>query len=182
VGVYCVHSGRLKLTKSGAGGRRQILALPGPGDLLGTPAVIADRSHDVTAEVLEESRVCFIEKRPFTERLDAHPPLFRDVVRRLIQGMEGLENRLVDQVDKPVHARLARLLRGLGESLGRAGPKGLHLDLPLSREELSEMIGTTPETTIRLLGEFRKRKLVRLEGRGIVLLDLAGLRREENDG
>ena len=96
---------------------------------------------------------------------------------KTLEELDEVEDRLMDIVEKPVLVRLARLLLSLGNTYGRPAPKGTRIALALTREEMAEMIGTTQETTIRLLSQFRKMGLVRLDPKSITLLDPSKLKR-----
>lgn len=175
VGVYCVASGEVKLSKTGAGGRPQILGIVGPGTLMGHRSLLTNQPHTVTAEALVDSRVCFFEKKFFLDLLNQEPSVSIEVLKKLSQDLDAVEDRLLDLVEKPVPVRLARLLLMLKEVHGRPSPKGVVLTLGLTREEMAEMIGTTQETTIRLLSRFKQKGYLRLDKRTIVLADIPGL-------
>lgn len=175
IGVYCVSSGEVKLSKMGAGGRPQILGIVGPGTLMGHRSLLINKPHGMTAEALVDCRVCFFEKKFFLDLLNHEPSVSFEVLKKLSQDLDAVEDRLLDMVEKPVPVRLARLLLMLKEVHGRPGPKGVVLTLGLTREEIAEMIGTTQETTIRLLSQFKRKGILRLDKRSIVLVDIPAL-------
>jgi CRP-like cAMP-binding protein len=163
LGVYCVATGNIKLYKTSAQGRPQILGIVGAGTILGHRSLLTNRPHGLTAEALEDSRVCFFERGFFLNLLKREASVANEVIKRLSQDLDAVEDRLMDLVEKPVPARLARLLLMLKEVHGQSVPQGVALRLLLTREEMAEMIGTTQETTIRLLSRFREQKFIRLD-------------------
>lgn len=177
VGVYCVAAGQVKLYKTSASGRPQILGVVGASTLMGHRALLTDRPHSMTAEALVDSRVCFFERKFFTDLLTQEPSVAREVLKRLSQDLDAVEDRLLDVVEKPVPVRLARLLLMLKEVHGKPTPKGVALALPLTREEMAEMIGTTQETTIRLLSQFRQKGYLKIDKKSLVLTNLPALLR-----
>ena len=171
LGVYCVYEGQLKLSKSGSQGRPQIIGIAKEGALVGHRAVLTDKPHSFSAEVLGDTRVCFVDRKTFLAMMVENPSVAEALLRRMAAELDEAEDRLMDIVEKPVIVRLARLLLSLGNAYGRPAPKGTRIALALTREEMAEMIGTTQETTIRLLSQFRKLGLVRLDNKSITLLD-----------
>lgn len=174
-GVYCVFEGQLKLFKTGDQGRPQIIGIAKEGALVGHRAVLLDKPHSFTAEALVDSRICFVDKPTFSRMVIANSGVAQSLLKRLAQDLDAAENRLLDQVEKPVPVRLARLLLTLKSLYGRPVKKGTEITIHLTREEMAEMIGTTQETTIRLLSGFKKNGWVRLDHKSITLVDTAGL-------
>ncbi|MBP9127762.1 MAG: Crp/Fnr family transcriptional regulator [Elusimicrobia bacterium] len=175
LGVHCVYEGQLKLYKSGAHGRPQIIGLANPGSMVGHRAVLTDKAHTFTAESLGEARVCFVNRSTFRSLVANNPSIADSLLKKLAQDLDEAEDRLIEVVEQPVPVRLARLLMSLKEGYGRSTPQGLRISISLTREEMAEMIGTTQETTIRLLSQFRKKGLIRLDDKSITLLDIPRL-------
>ena len=171
LGVYCVYEGQLKMFKAGSQGRPQIIGIAKPGTLMGHRALLTQKNHSFTAESLGEARVCFVEKKIFLSLLSENPAVAESLLRKMAVDLDSAEDRLIDVVEKPVPVRLARLLLSLRDAYGRPSQKGTRIALSLTREEMAEMIGTTQETTIRLLSLFRKKGLVRLDKKSITLSD-----------
>lgn len=175
LGVHCVYEGQLKLYKSGTQGRPQIIGLAKPGTMVGHRAVLTDKAHTFTAESLGEARVCYVDRATFKTLISENPSISDALLKKLAQDLDDAEDRLIDVVEQPVPVRLARLLMSLKDGYGRATSQGLRISLSLTREEMAEMIGTTQETTIRLLSQFRKKGLIRIDDKSITLLDLPQL-------
>jgi len=174
-GVYCVFSGQIKLYKTGHGGRLQIVRIAGKGDLLGYRSLFADEPYAATAEVMQDATVCFIEKGAMFSMLRANPDLAGKVIRKLATELRQAEDRMTDIAQRPVKERLAELLLMLKETYGEPHKHGTEIDLRLTREELAQMIGTTQETVIRLLSEFRAAKILEVNGRQIIIPNIQPL-------
>ena len=93
----------------------------------------------------------------------------------LTQRLVELTNRLTELSGGRVEARIARLFLKLGENMGRAGRDGMVIPMPLSRQELADLTGTTIETCIRIMSRWGKEEIVRTEKDGFVILDRATL-------
>jgi CRP-like cAMP-binding protein len=171
MGVYCVFSGSMKLFKSTSAGRQEIIGIAVPGDVLGYESLFTDKPFSHSVEALEESKVCFIAKVGFQSVISQNPSIMAALVKDLSQELEAIEDRLLDQVDKPAHVRMARLLLVLRQTHGKPGARGVDLNIELSRQDIAAMIGTTQETAIRLLSRFKARGFIQLNKRAITILN-----------
>ncbi|TPW21023.1 MAG: cAMP-binding protein [Elusimicrobia bacterium] len=166
-GVHCLSSGLVKLYRVGAGGKEQILRLAGPGDLLGHRAVLGERPHDHDAEAMTDVEVCYLPADTLSPLLAAASPLVRSLVKKLVEEGIEVEGRLVERSQMRAEVRLAAfLLKLAGKGEGPA-----RFELPLSRQELADFLGAAPETIIRALAHLSKKRLIRIEGRFIEVLD-----------
>lgn len=166
-GVHCLSSGLVKLYRVGASGKEQILRLAGPGDLLGHRAVLGERPHDHDAEAMTDIEVCYLPADTLGPLMAAASPLVRSLVRKLVDEAAEVEGRLVERSQLRAEVRLSTfLLRLAGKGEGPA-----RFELPLSRQELADYLGAAPETVIRALAHLSKKRLIRLEGRFVEVLD-----------
>lgn len=72
-GIFIVRSGRVKLTMESSKGRRMVVEIAGPGDVLGLCATVGGKPSEVTAETLTACRASFISRQDFIEYLEKHP-------------------------------------------------------------------------------------------------------------
>lgn len=169
--VYCVHSGLVKLYRLAFNGKEQILRLAGPGALLGYRSLLRDKPHEHFAEILEEGEVCCIPAAAIKPLMDGAPRLLQTVITTLTNELEEMEERCVERSQAKAEVRLAALLvRSLPAVSGK-------VELPLSRQEIADLLGTAPETVIRLLRGLHRRGLVKLKGREIDVPSRARLER-----
>jgi CRP-like cAMP-binding protein len=176
-GVYCVQSGEVKIYKTGLEGKQHILRMMRGGDVLALEDVFYNKHYSSSAEMIDEGKVCFIAGDVFLDIIRAHPDTALTVMKALATEVVASEEERVDLAQNSVRERMARLLTVLSHSHGTPSAKGVQIHLPLSREEMAEMIGTASETAMRLLKEFRDDRLVEVEGRKILVLDEEKLRR-----
>ena len=174
-GMYCVSSGKIKIYKMDNEGHQQIVRLAGPGDIIGYRCPLADEPYSATAETLEEATICFVDKCTFFHLLETHPTTASHVMSALAKELGKAEKQTMDMVHKNIRERLAELLLIFQKKYGEKSGKGTKLNISLSREELAEMIGTTQESAIRLISEFKQDGLITVEGRDITLLNLPKL-------
>ena len=175
LGLFCIKSGKAKVFKVGSQGKEQILRLSKDGDFLGYRALLGEEYYAASAEVLEDSAICFIPKEDFLKVLRGNTEFYKSVVKSLAHELGVIEGKMTDLSQKSVRERLAGYLLMLKESYGMEGVESVLIDLALSREDFANMVGTATETVIRLLSEFKKDKLIDFEGKKVKILDIKGL-------
>jgi CRP/FNR family transcriptional regulator, polysaccharide utilization system transcription regulator len=171
LGVYCVRDGKIKIFKNGQDGREHITRVVLPGEFLGLKALLSGNNHSVSSVAIEDSVICFISKTDFFQLMIKYPEFTRSLILILSKLLEEAETRMLSLAYKPVRERLAETLLFLFNSFYPETGKSSKDYLNLTRMELANIIGTAPETVIRLLSEFKEEKLISIKGRKIFLLD-----------
>ena len=179
-GVYCITSGKVKVYKMDVDGNQQIVRLAGPGDLLGYRCLLSNESYMATAETIEEASICFVDRKTFIHILETHPKTAFHVMSVLANDLRHAESQMTNFVHKNVRERLAELFLLLQSKYGEKTATGTKLNIYLSREEMAEIIGTTQESVIRLISEFKQDKLICVSGREITLCNLSRLAETAN--
>jgi CRP-like cAMP-binding protein len=174
---FCVvRSGRVKILRAARAGKEVVLELLGPGEPFGGVAVIERRPYPASAQATEASVVFKIPREPIVALSERHPGVIRAMAlmigRRLRAAHESVRSLAAD----PVEARLAAALLRLAERDGERGPNGVTLPYHLTRQSLADMIGTTVETTIRIVSRWQKDRLVRDDSGRLLLADPEALR------
>jgi CRP/FNR family transcriptional regulator len=170
LGILIVCSGKVKLSRSSPAGKTQILNIVGPCGLLEEKDLFLSDRHTVSAEALEDSTVCFVKKEQFLAFLSANPTVALRIIRHLSQELARSEDRSFALTSLDVKRRLAALLLELADRHGATVPEGRVINVPLTRENLAEMIGATPESVIRALSAFRKVGVLEDRAKQLVLL------------
>ncbi|WP_162417624.1 Crp/Fnr family transcriptional regulator [Cyclobacterium roseum] len=177
LGVFCVNSGVVKIFKTASNGKEQIIRLAKKGDFVGYTSLIGEEAYTTSATIVEDASICFVPKEVFLKVLAEDNNFHRRLTQALCQDMGVMENKLTDATQKSIRERLALALLKLGDGYGVDGGDKQRLDIALTREEIAGIVGTATETVIRLLSEFKKDKLIDLQGKKIILLDRKGLAR-----
>ena len=173
--MFTVVSGRVKVSKMTARGTDIILELFGPGDPVGAAAVYESRAYPATATALEPTMCLLIPRQAFFGLLETYPTLVRGLLVGLTHRLVELTARLTELSGGRVEARLARFLLKLADDMGQKRSEGVFIALVLSRQEIADMIGTTIETSIRIMSRWGKDNIVRTEKDGFVVVDRAAL-------
>lgn len=163
--------GRVKVFKSTASGKQIILEIFGAGDPLGAVAVYEGAPFPASALALEDTTVLRVEARDFFRLLEQHPALVRGLLSGLTIRIAELTRRLTELAGGRVETRFARLFLKLSEQIGRAEQGGTFVPMPLHRQELADLTGTTIETCIRIMSRWEKENVVHTGKDGFVILD-----------
>ncbi|MCP5464059.1 MAG: Crp/Fnr family transcriptional regulator [Deltaproteobacteria bacterium] len=179
-GVYCLQEGKVKIFKNGIDGRKQIVRLAKPGDLIGYRSFLGEDLYTASAAAIEESKACFIERDSFFSVLKANTEFSWQLIQNLTRELRDAENLVRDMAQKSVRERLAEILLILKEKYGTNEAEPGLLNAKLSREELANFVGTATETLIRLLSDFKAQGLITTKGKNITILDAEELIKTAN--
>ena len=168
-------SGRVKVFKSTPAGKEVILEIFGAGDPLGAVAVYEGAPFMASALALEHTQLLAIEHHAFLRLLEENPAIVRGLLSGLTIRLAELTRRLAELSGARVETRFARLFLKLSEQIGRADRGGTFVPMPLSRQELADLSGTTIETSIRIMSRWQKEDVLHTEKDGFLILDRAAL-------
>jgi CRP/FNR family transcriptional regulator, polysaccharide utilization system transcription regulator len=174
-GVFCVKAGVCKMTKLSDNGKDQIVKLAKPGELLGQRSMISEEAANLSAIALEDMEVCFIPKSEILGFFNQNNQFSMNMMKSICGDLKDSDDLMVNMAQKTVKQRLAETLIYLEDNFGVNEDKSLKLQL--SREELAGMIGTATESCIRLLSDFKKSKLIEINGKKITVLDKIALKK-----
>lgn len=180
--LYFLLSGHVKMMKHADDGRVVILHLAMPGDLLGGVSAYGRRPHPFTAQAMAPVEALRVAGPEFAAIMDRYPTVARwtldDLVDQLTEAHETMKSLAVERVERRIARQLVKLARRAGEPTA----KGLRIVVPLARQDVADMAGTSVETAIRVLSRWRQLGLVCDEAGHLVLTDLAGLAEVADDG
>jgi CRP-like cAMP-binding protein len=154
-------TGRVKVFKATPAGKEIILEIFGPGDPLGAVAVYQGGAFPASATALEPTTCLILARRDFFQLLEANPSMVRGVLTGLTTRLVELTRRITELTGGRVEARFARLFLKLADQMGRPDRGGVFIPMPLSRQELADLTGTTIETCIRIMSRRGKDDVIR---------------------
>jgi CRP-like cAMP-binding protein len=164
-GVYCVHSGQVKLYRMGTEGREQIIRFGQGGDLLGYRSVLSGEALSASIQAISDTHACFIPKSLMFEFISENPKFSLEMMRQACHELGEAGKLITNLAQKSVRERLAEVLMIMRDTFGETD-EGF-IDVSLTREEIASMVGTVTETAIRILSDFKESGLVVLKGRKI---------------
>lgn len=175
--VLLIRSGWLKVTGITPTGHEGLLAMRGPGDVVGESAGLDGTSRTVTVTTLEPVQARNVPGVEFSRFLDRHRNAWRQLLALTTDRWRTSDQQRLEQAAKTVKQRLARLLLELAETHGERHDAGLLIRVPLTQHELAGSVGCSREGVTRLLKEFREQGLVVLSDRRYVVVRPEKLRR-----
>ncbi len=174
-GLHIIATGKLRIFKSSASGREQVLALEGPGGSVAELPVFDGGPYPASVSAVEDSQILFISRADFRTFCLQHP----EVALKLLAVVGARLRRLVAIIEElsftTVRQRLASVLVRLAQSEGRKTEHGIEFQLPGTHQDLAHQLGTVRELVSRNLMRLQAEGLVQVEARSITVLDLPGL-------
>lgn len=175
--VYFVRGGIVKVSKVNDEGRELTLHFFTRDQLFGELAIVADTPHDTVAEAYEDTLLLRVPKDDFQRVMMRAPVLALRLVKLVSERRQKLEQRVENLLFRSAHARLASLFLELAQTFGVRDSRGVIINLKLTHKEIASLIGATRETVSFAILDLRRDGLVLTEGKRVVLLDEAGIKK-----
>ncbi|MCF6212807.1 MAG: Crp/Fnr family transcriptional regulator [Flavobacteriaceae bacterium] len=172
-GIYCLQNGECKVSKLTPNGKDQIVRFIKKGEVVGHKSILSNTSAKLSVTALEDIEVCFIPKKELLELFANNKQFALELTRSLCQSLDKANMTLATMAQKNVRERLAEFLLHFETMFGV--DENEFIAVKLTREEIANAIGTATESAIRLLSEFKRDKIITLNGKQIKLLDKAKL-------
>jgi CRP/FNR family transcriptional regulator len=174
--LFALHRGLVKLVKSLENGKDRITRVLFAGELFGLEA-LAEKNYPLTAVTLGDCEICAASRDEFTSFLQANADIALGMVRFLVGELARVRIQVTDMSFKDARMKVATLLLSL-VSTAEPSPnsnKTQTVTLPVSRQEISEILELSPETVSRTLSSFRREQLIDARGRHLVIHNMEGL-------
>jgi CRP/FNR family transcriptional regulator, nitrogen oxide reductase regulator len=157
---FVLNEGSVKLTQLTPEGHQVVLRLIGRGDAFGGVAVFGGATYPITAEAVTHATALEWPGDVMASLMERHPKLALNALRFVAGRLHELQVQYRQLATEKVERRVARALLRLVQQTGRRVESGVLIDLPLSREDIAQMTGTTLYTVSRIIS--------RLEAQGIL--------------
>ncbi|OPG08027.1 transcriptional regulator [Streptomyces sp. GKU 895] len=175
--VLFVTHGWTKVTAAAVNGYEALLALRGPGDIVGESAALTGRPRSATVTALEPVRAVAVDRDRFTVFLADSPAVSYALLGLTSDRMRAADQRRIEFASLHVRERLAVLLLELAHTNARYTEAGVELLVPLSKQELAGSVGASREMVQRLLKDLRDRGVVVTGRRTMRIVRMDVLRR-----
>jgi CRP/FNR family transcriptional regulator len=174
-GLQIIARGRVRIFKTSAGGREQVLAINQPGESVAELPVFDGGAYPASASAIDEVVIAFISRRDFQAYCMEHP----EVALKVLAVVGARLRRLVGIIEElsftTIRQRLIAALLRLAESEGKQTDRGIEFLLPVSHQELANQLGTVRELISRNLTRLQAEGLLEVDARQIVVRDIKGL-------
>ena len=178
-GLFVVAQGRLKIFKTSAGGREQVLAEEGPGSSVAELPVFDGGPYPASAVAIEPCETIFLSRRDFRAACLEHPELALKVLSVVGNRLRNLVGIIEELSFTTVRQRLIAFLLRSAEEHGKKSWAGVEFDLAATHQELANRLGTVRELVSRNLSRLQAERLIATDGRHIIIPDLAKLQAQQ---
>ena len=175
--LYVVIEGKIKLGRTSADGRENLLAILGPGQMFGELSFFDPGPRSATATAVTDVELKSLGHDALSPVLVTHPDVALALLHQLAGRLRRTNEVVGDLVFSDVPGRVAKALLDLAGRFGRKADDGVHVNHDLTQEELAQLVGASRETVNKALADFASRGWMRLEPRSVVILDLERLQR-----
>jgi CRP/FNR family transcriptional regulator len=177
-GLFLIVTGRVRIFKLSPAGREQVIAVEGSGSSLAELPVFDGGNYPASASALEDADVLFISRKDFQNYCLDHPEVALKVVAVVGSRLRRLVGIIEDLSFTTVRQRLMALILRLAETGGKASKDGVRVELTNTHQDLAAELGTVRELISRNLNRLQAEGFLEVDGRKIIVKDIAGLRRE----
>jgi CRP/FNR family transcriptional regulator len=174
-GLHIITQGKVRIFKTSASGREQVLAVNLPGDSIAEVPVFDGGPYPASAVAIEDVEIAFISRRDFQAYCLEHPEVALKVLVVAGARLRSLVGIIEDLSFSTIRRRLISFLLKLAQSEGKKTPRGIEFQLPANHQELANQLGTVRELISRSLSRLQAEGLLDVDARQIVVKDIAGL-------
>jgi CRP/FNR family transcriptional regulator len=173
--VYFVIDGIVKIKKNNYKGKEVIVSIKRSGDIFGEATLFQPSDsflYHETAQALTSVRIGSILRSDFEEIILKSPQLAKNVIQMMGLGLDHFSSIIKDNSLNDVYGKTIKSLVRLGYQYGKYQDEGkLLIDLPLSIQDLANIVGSSRETTSRSISKLREEKLVDMDQRKIIIVN-----------
>jgi len=153
--LFVVADGKVKLFQPTVSGRDVLLDILSTGEFFGNLVSLGTKVYPDTAQAQTSACILSIDSSTFRQIMDANPELTLKALEVVAARLNESNQRVLQLSSMSTEQRLASTLVKLVRKFGREKIESTLIDVPLSRYDLAEMTGTTPETVSRILSQFQ---------------------------
>jgi CRP/FNR family transcriptional regulator, cyclic AMP receptor protein len=160
-GCYRLEQGLLKVVITSPQGDERILAMLGPGAIVGELAMIDGLPRSSSIFAVRDCELSFISREAFEQCTKEHPEVYRYLANVLASRLRGTDEAVAAVSFLTIRERLARALIDLGELLGEADDAGrLVIHHKINQSDLAALAGVARENVSRVMSEWKRRRVV----------------------
>jgi CRP-like cAMP-binding protein len=165
-GCYRLNEGLLKVSMASPAGAERILAILGPGSIVGDMAMIDGRPRSASVSALRECKLSFVSRSSFEAVAQKNPEVYKHLLNMLAARLRDTDQVVAAGTFLPVKGRVARALLDLAKAFGNEVDGGrVVIRQKLSQSDVAAMAGIARENVSRILNEWMRLKMItRLSG------------------
>ncbi|MBN3457999.1 Crp/Fnr family transcriptional regulator [Mycobacterium sp. DSM 3803] len=169
--LYIIGSGKVKFSRRSPDGREHVVTVMGPSDMFGELAVFDPAPRTSTATALTDVSAVTLDRDAICGLITSRPGVAEQLLRILARRVRRTNDNVADLVLVDVPGRVARKLLSLAQRFGYQEDGHVRLIHHLSRTELAQLVGATPESVDRALTDFHRKGWLRVEDQAVVIVN-----------
>lgn len=158
---YVVRSGLVKVSMYRASGNKITYLLAGAGECISLVGPFTGYPRLLSAESFNDTSILLLKNEDFLDYVYNHPIVIHNIMSLLGYAIDSANSKILDMIEKRVEQRLLKVLYTLQKKFG--------LRLRFTSSDFAELAGTTTESTLRAMAQFRKKGMIK-SGRGEILI------------
>jgi CRP/FNR family transcriptional regulator, polysaccharide utilization system transcription regulator len=158
--ILFIKTGHVKIYKESRNKRNFILKISSPGEYIGLMSVYGSTMNQYSASAIDATEIGYIDKKTFNTIVQKNGDFANSIIKYLSEEGLFIFDRLIGQSHKQLPGRIADVILYFSDTIYKKEV----FDFPFTRRELAELAGTTKESFIRTLSEFKNDKIIDLEG------------------
>jgi CRP/FNR family transcriptional regulator, polysaccharide utilization system transcription regulator len=176
--LFFVNKGKVKTFLTNEDGKEFITGLYNEGEFFGYLPLIEEVKYPDSATAIEETELYLVPSDDFFVLINYNQEVARKFIKMLSGSLQQKEEQLIKLAYNSVRKRVAEALVDLHNRYNTTGDAAIGIQL--SREDLAGMVGTSQETAIRTLSDFKSEGLISIKGSAVGILNIEKLERMKN--
>ena len=169
--LFIINEGQVKISKFTRDGKEQIVHILTSGDFFGELSLFSnDEAYDYNVYAISELKICTLTKNDMDRILVSNPDIALKLLQVVTKRLKDTENLAQNLATNDAEIRIAYMLLEFGDKYGTKTSEGVHIKLPINREEMANYVGVTRETISRKLSKFEEQHIISLKGNKTLII------------
>ncbi|WP_211331405.1 Crp/Fnr family transcriptional regulator [Flaviflexus salsibiostraticola] len=173
--LFIIVDGKIKLGHAADDGRENLIAILGPGEIIGELSLFDKGKRSTSATAVAPTTLLALSHVDLMRFIDGNPDMAKHMLAQLAQRLRKTNEQMADLVFADVPGRVAKALLDLARRFGERTQEGVYVAHDLTQEEIAHLVGASRETVNKSLADFVSRGWIRLEGRAVTLIEIGRL-------
>lgn len=176
-GIFLLCRGQVKLTLCGGNGKTFLLKMAQPGEVLGLSAAVSGRAYEFTAATNESCEISFVTRADFLHFLKEYPEACFQITRQLGLNYYSACHEIRSLgLSQSTSEKFAGVLWERSVRDGKSEQGRIRVTLPVTQDEIAQMIGCCRETVTRLFADLKRRRVGERKKSTLIIHDMAALK------
>lgn len=171
-------TGLVKLYKRSETLKDQIISIAKPYDFISLLSVFSNTNYNFSVSALEDSTICVVDLHLIKELIRKNGNFALDILEKMNVASDSIIKSYLERNRKNLRGRIAYILLYFSNDVYKKDK----FEIPVSRKEIAELIEMTTENVIRVMSEFRKDKIIQINGKEVTILNKEMLQKICNAG